>query len=159
MKVFLGWLAWVCRGILGLVFLSAAFPKLMDLNGFAAIIDSYGLVSEPMLIPVAIVLSLLEVAGGVSIFFRRGGWLSLSTIFGLLLFFLGVLSYGIWMGFDIDCGCFGKNEPKYMFFSSLRSALYRDLLLLLPVTYLYWHGWLNQKRMKEIQDGDKKRTV
>jgi hypothetical protein len=154
-----GRLAWACRGILGMVFLFAAFPKIFNLKAFADIIDAYGIVPERALIPVALVLSLLEVAGGVGVLLNRGWRLSLVVIFGLLLLFIGVLSYGLWMGFDIDCGCFGKDEPKHRFFSSLRSALYRDLLLLLPVAYLFWHGWLNQKRMKEMQNGDMERNV
>jgi hypothetical protein len=154
-----GLLAWACKGLLGGVFLTAAVPKILDPKGFAVIIDAYGIVPENTLVPVAIALSTLEVACGIGIFFNWGRSLSLTMIFGLLLLFIGVLSYGLWMGFDIDCGCFGKNEPKHMFFSSLRSALYRDLMLLLPVAYLYWHGWLNQTRMKEIQDGNKERTV
>ena len=53
------------------------------------------------------------------------------------------------------CGCFGKDEPEHKFFSNLRVAIIRDLFLLLPVTYLYWHGWLNRHKTREIQNGNK----
>ena len=148
------WLTWACKGTLGGVFLYAAFPKLFDLKGFAVIIDAYGIVPESALIPVALVLSTLEAACGIGIFFNRGRNLSLTVLLGLLLLFIGTLSYGLWLGLDIDCGCFGKDDPEHQYFSNLRVALYRDLFLLLPVAYLYWHGWYNTKRMKEIQDGN-----
>jgi hypothetical protein len=110
-------------------------------------------VPEKALVSVALILSILEAAGGIGIFFKRHEQLSLVVILVLLLLFIGVLSYGLWLGLDIDCGCFGKDEPEHTFFSNLKVALYRDLFLLLPVAYLYWHGWLNPKRMKENQDG------
>jgi hypothetical protein len=143
------------RGILGLVFLFAAFPKIFNLRSFATIIDAYGFVPEKALLPVALLIAVLEVASGAGIFFNRSSRLSLFIISGLLFLFIGVLSYSLWLGFDIDCGCFGPNEPKHTFFSSLRSALYRDLFLLLPAAYLYWHGWQTQKKLKEIHYGGK----
>ena len=148
-----GWLAWVCRGILGAVFLYAALPKITHLKAFASIIDAYGIVPEKALMPVALSLSILEVVGGVGILFKRVSGLSLAVIFALLLLFIGVIGYGLWLGLDIDCGCFGKDDPEHKFFSHLRPAIYRDLVLLLPVAYLYWHGWLNKTRMKEISNG------
>jgi hypothetical protein len=145
-------LAWSCKGLLGAVFLTAAVPKIINLKDFAVIIDAYGIVPENTLVPVALVLSTLEVACGIGIFFNWGRSLSLTVLLGLLLLFIGTLSYGLWLGLDIDCGCFGKDDLEHQYFSNLRVALYRDLFLLLPVAYLYWHGWYNTKRMKEIQD-------
>jgi hypothetical protein len=150
-----GWLDWACRGLLGIVFLYAAVPKLFHLDGFVAIIDAYGLVPDRALFSVALVMAILEAVAGIGIFFKRGRYLSLTIIFCLLLLFIGVLAYGLWLGLDIDCGCFGKDEPEHKFFSNLRVAIIRDLFLLLPVVYLYWRGWLNRQKTKEIQNGDR----
>jgi hypothetical protein len=154
-EIFSRWLAWACRGLLGVVFLYAAVPKLFHLHGFVAIIDAYGIVPEKTLVPVALALAILETGSGIGIFLRRGRYVSLTVIFFLLLLFIGVLSYGLWLGLDIDCGCFGKDEPEHMFFSNLKVALIRDLLLLLPVAYLYWYGRLNTQKVKEIQNGNR----
>jgi len=54
-----------------------------------------------------------------------------------------VLGYGLWLEIDIDCGCFGKDDPEHKFFSNLKIASLRDLFLLLPVAYLYRRGGLN----------------
>jgi hypothetical protein len=145
-------LDWVCKGVLGGVFLTAAVPKILNLKGFAVIIDAYGIVPENILIPVAFFLSTLEAACGIGIFFNWARSLNLTVLLSLLLLFIGTLSYGLWLGLDIDCGCFGKDDPEHTYFSNLRVALYRDLFLLLPVAYLYWHGRLNTKRLKEIWD-------
>ncbi len=154
-EIFSRWLAWACRGLLGIVFLYAAVPKLFHLHEFVVIIDAYGIVPERALVSVALALATLEAGAGIGIFLKRGRYVSLTVIFFLLLLFIGVLSYGLWLGLDIDCGCFGKDEPEHMFFSNLRVALIRDLLLLLPVAYLYWYGWLNTQKVKEIQNGNR----
>ena len=41
----------------------------------------------------------------------------------LLILFIAVLGYGIWLGLDIDCGCFGPGDPEHDAFSGLRTAL------------------------------------
>lgn len=153
--IFSGWLDWAYRGLLGLVFLYAAVPKLFHLDGFVAIIDAYGIVPDKALVAVALFMAILEAVAGGGIFFKRAKYLSLTFISCLLLLFIGVLAYGMWLGLDIDCGCFGKEEPEHKFFSNLRVALIRDLFLLLPVAYLYWQGWLNRQKTKEIQNGNK----
>ncbi len=148
-------LDWACRGLLGIVFLYAAVPKLLHVDGFVAIIDAYGIVPDKALVPVALVMAILEAAAGLGIFFKRGRRPSLTVIFCLLLLFIGVLAYGLRLGLDIDCGCFGKDDPEHDFFSNLKVALIRDLFLLLPVAYLYWRGWLNRQKTKEIQNGNR----
>ena len=66
-----------------------------------------------------------------------------------MVVFICVLSYGIWLGLDIDCGCFGSNEPESSAFSGLREALLRDLLLLLPLLFLYARPIINKQVPKE----------
>jgi len=57
----------------------------------------------------------------------------------LIVGFIGVLSYGIAIGLDIDCGCFGPGDPEGEAFHSLRSALMRDCFMLAGAAFLY--GW------------------
>jgi hypothetical protein len=68
---------------------------------------------------------------------------SLVVITGLLGFFMVILGYGIWMGLDVDCGCFGPDDPETRAFHGLRSALVRDMIMMLSIFYLYWSRyWL-----------------
>lgn len=131
------WLDRGARWLLAAVFLYAAAPKIADLELFARIIGAYGLLPEMLLLPVAVLLVLAELAAAVLLFCGRREGLLLSGM--LLLLFVMVLSYGIWLGLDIDCGCFGAEDPEHLAFSGLRAALVRDLLLCIPLGYGWWY--------------------
>ena len=111
---------------------------------FAVLIDAYGIVPEDLLMPVAVMLPTLEALAGVGILFDIRG--SLAVIAGLLILFVALLGYGIWMGLDVDCGCFGSEEPEAEAFHGLRLALYRDMVMLTAVIFLY--GW---RRYRHVQ--------
>ena len=93
------------RIVLAIVFLSSGLSKLIDPTSFSVIIEAYGLIPESWVMPVAIALPLLEVVGSLGLLLDIRG--SLATISGMLVLFLVILGYGVWMGLDIDCGCFG----------------------------------------------------
>lgn len=130
------WLALFCRGLLALVMLAAGLPKLLNPADFSVVVSNYGLVPDALLLPVAIFLPLLEVVAGIGLLFSIRGCLNLTLM--LFLLFIAVLSYGLWLGLDIDCGCFGPEDPEHAAMAGLRTALYRDLLLLFPLLYLYY---------------------
>ena len=123
--------------MLGAVFIYSGATKLMAPRSFAALIDTYGLVPDELLIPVALILPAIELVAGVGLLFDIRG--SLGVILGLLLLFVAILGYGIHMGLDVDCGCFGPEDPETEAFQGLRAALYRDMLMLAAVGFLY--GW------------------
>lgn len=135
------WLDRIARWLLAAVFLSAGLPKLLQPELFATIIGAYGLLPYVLLLPAAIVLPLAEVIAAVLLFMNRKEGLWLAAI--LLACFIGVLSYGIHLGLDIDCGCFSLEDPERQAFSGLRTALYRDLLLLIPLVYGLGHSFYN----------------
>ena len=62
----------------------------------------------------------------------------------MMVLFMGVLSYGIFLGLDIDCGCFGPEDPEAEAFHNLRGALFRDSLLMLAIGYLYLWRFINR---------------
>ena len=102
------WLYRFCRWTLGTIFIYAGGTKLLEPEIFSVLIDAYGTIPEGLLIPVAIGLPLLEVIAGMGLLFDIRG--SLALITGLLVLFMMVLGYGIWMGLDVDCGCFGEGS-------------------------------------------------
>jgi len=126
---------WPSRWLLALVFLYAGIPKLLSIDEFAGIIGAYGLLPEVMLVPAAFTIAFLEIVAAAGLLLRKNSALVLTTV--LMGLFIGVLSYAIWLGLDIDCGCFGKNDPEYRAFSGLKMALLRDLFLLPPLVFLY----------------------
>jgi rhodanese-related sulfurtransferase/uncharacterized membrane protein YphA (DoxX/SURF4 family) len=128
------------RWSLGIIFFYAGGTKLIDPQAFAVLIDSYGIVPDPFLMPTAIGLPLLEVVAAVGLMADVRG--SLTAIASLLVIFMAILGYGIWMGLDVDCGCFGPEDPESRAYHGLRSALYRDFAMLAGVLYLYaWRGY------------------
>jgi len=130
------WTYKLVRWGIGVIFLYAGAVKLMDPQSFAALIDSYGLVADRWAMPLAVGLPVFEVAAGIGLLFDARG--ALTAITGLLLLFVVVLGYGILLGLDIDCGCFGPGDPEARAFHGLRAAFYRDIILIAGVLYLYW---------------------
>ena len=135
------------RWLLGGVFLYSGAIKLISPRTFAVLIDAYGLVPELLLMPVALMLALLEVIAGIGLMIDIRG--SLAVIAGLLVLFVTILSSGILMGLDVDCGCFGPDDPEAEAFHDLRPAMYRDLAMLAVVAWLY--GWRYHARIRPLR--------
>lgn len=133
------WPYLVVRVILGLMFLVAGVIKLADPQQFAIVIDAFGLVPSGVVMPIAYVMPVIEVVAGLGLMFDMRA--SLPTVALLTLFFIAVLGYGLHLGLDIDCGCYGPGDPEAEAFSGLRDALRRDLWMLLGVGYCYWWRW------------------
>ena len=125
------------RWLLSFVFLYAGATKLADPKAFAALIDAYGIVPDSMLMPVAVGLPLLEVVAAIGLMADVRG--SLGIISGLMAVFIAILVYGVRMGLDVDCGCFGPEDIEFRAYHGLREALYRDLVMVAGIAYLY--GW------------------
>ena len=134
-RFFFNWFYRVVRWILGIVFIGAGSLKLWDPRAFAVLIEAYGFIPDAMLYPVAVVLPALEVLAGLGLLFDIKG--SLAVIAGLLGCFIAILGYGIWLGLDVDCGCFGPNDPESKAYHGLRTAFLRDLFMVAGVVFLY----------------------
>lgn len=120
---------WVYRGLrlfVAGIFLWSGVGKLMDPAAFAVVIDAFGILPEGFSGLVAVVLPVVEVAAGLALVFDLRG--ALGTLFVLMLCFMAILGYGIYLGLDIDCGCFGPEDPESRAFGGLRTALYRDVV-------------------------------
>jgi uncharacterized membrane protein YphA (DoxX/SURF4 family) len=141
--------SWAYRSIrftLGGVFIWSGVSKLADPQSFAVIIDAYGLIPDSWVLPVSVFLPLIELIGGVGLLLDLRG--SLTTIAGLLLLFMLILGYGIWMGLDLDCGCFGPDDPEAKAYHGLRPALYRDFFMGAAILYLYsWRAFRSERPM------------
>jgi uncharacterized membrane protein YphA (DoxX/SURF4 family) len=129
------WLYRLMRWSLAAIFIFSGVSKLMAPKTFAILIEAFGLVPDVLLMPLAVVLSALEIIAGAGLLVDIRG--SLGVVTGLLLLFVAILGYGMHMGLDVDCGCFGPDEPEADAFHGLRSALYRDLIVLVAAAFLY----------------------
>ncbi len=134
---------------LGLVFVYSGLTKLIEPTVFAVLIDSYGILPEILVYPTAVILIVLEIIAGAGLIADFKG--SLEIISCLLVIFIGVVSYGIFLGLDIDCGCFGKEEPEYKAYHGLRSALYRDIIMAAGILYLYIWRYFTSPELISLQ--------
>jgi uncharacterized membrane protein YphA (DoxX/SURF4 family) len=119
--------------IIAIVFIYAGLVKLIDPKAFAKAISQYDIMPEFLLAPLAIGLPALEFLAGIGLIFNIRG--SLTVIFNLLIIFIFVLGYGIFNDFNIDCGCFSPAEINAH--NNLKQALFRDLLMVMAVCYIY----------------------
>ena len=144
--VFSKWFSGVIRAVLGIIFITAGVLKISEPQEFAKLISMYNLVPDPFLVPVAVGLPLLEIMAGLGLVFNIR--VSLEVITALLLMFIFVLWFGILRDLDIDCGCFSTEELAGH--DDLRSALYRDFVMLAAAVYLFVWKWVDKRRKKEV---------
>jgi len=143
----------IIRIAIGVVFVWSGAIKLMDHRSFAVIIEAYGLIPEATVVPVSLFLATVELLAGLGLIWDIQGALGLIT--GMLLFFMTVLGYGLWMGLDVECGCFGPEDPEAEAYHGLRPALYRDMILLAGLGYLFaWRriGSVRPRKLFDLND-------
>ena len=130
------WFYRLVRWVLSMLFIWAGCTKLADPEAFGTVIRDFGIVPEFSVMPLTVILPALEVIAAVGLIFDLRG--SLEFITALLALFIVILGYGIWLGLDIDCGCFGPEDPESRAYNGLRTALYRDLAMMAFIFHLYF---------------------
>lgn len=127
----------ISRWAIAAIFLIAAVPKLFDPLEFAAIIGAYGIVPDSLLLAAAVIIPCMEIVLAVGLIANRNWGCYGAGV--LLLMFIVLLLYAIGAGLDIDCGCFGPEDPERKAFSSLRLALARDLVMMVFLLISVWY--------------------
>ena len=120
----------IARLCVGLVFFGAAASKLLAPTQFAQRLGEFGIVHDAMVVPSAWAILIAEMVIGVALTQRFRG--SVAAASGMLLLFLAALAYGVALGLDIDCGCFGPAVHI-----SLETQMLVDLGLLLICAIIY----------------------
>lgn len=115
---------------LAALFLWAGCGKLSDIPDFADRLAAFGIVPDIFVVPVAVVIAFSEVLVGVASACNVR-W-ALGATFLMLVLFISVLCYGIALGLDVECGCFG---PGYRL--ALKTQLLVDLGLVLWCGLVY----------------------
>jgi len=117
----------ILRAIVGVVFVIAGYGKIMEPEAFAAAIRNYHLVPNSLVNILALGLPMTELGAGICLILgikpRVMGWL----FSFLLLVFIGAISYALWIGKPIDCGCFLGGEASI---ASMWTTFFRDWVLL-----------------------------
>ncbi len=113
----------IVRLILGCVFLAGALPKIHQPYDFLGDVYGYEIVGPKLGILVAMTMPWAELVVGIcllgSIFV--GGALLVSFCMGAMFTF--VLSWAIYHGLDISCGCFGSGSHQIGYLTLIRAVL------------------------------------
>ncbi len=139
--------ALVLRCLLGGIFAYSGVVKLLDPERFTVIIAGFGLLPEALIRPAAIGLPLAELLSGIGLIFAVRGCLTAIAL--MLVLFMAVLAWGIHLGLDIDCGCFGPEDPEQAY-KGLKAALMRDTAMMLAVMVLYWQNWKAKRAAQSL---------
>ncbi len=134
----------IARVILGLIFAGSGLIKISDLMYFSKVIEAFAILPEAYSYPLAVMISAAELFFGIGIIVDIRG--SLGAVSLMLLMFLAVLCWAIYMGYDIDCGCFGPEDPESDVFPGLKGSLFRDICFILQALYLYLWRYHNDYR-------------
>ena len=94
------------RIALGVLFLVAAWPKLVDPQGFAQSISNYRLVPVPVERVLALVLPPLELLVGLCLVLGVLDAGASLVVLGLMVVFTAAVGAALARGLDISCGCF-----------------------------------------------------
>ncbi len=135
------WLTVRVQIALGLFFVAAALPKLVDPPSFAHMVYNYRLVPGAFVNLMALVMPWLELLAGLALIL--GIWTRASTglVGALLLVFIAAISLNLARGNAIDCGCFDVAQANKTIderLADMRLDILRDLGMLLMVAQILW---------------------
>lgn len=104
-------IAHLCALAVAGVFFFAAYEKITTPGQFVVAIKNYRMVPELYLNLMAILLPWWEVGAAVALIFPRTRRAGAIIVLGLLAMFISAVSYAaFYKGYNIDCGCFGKDS-------------------------------------------------
>jgi uncharacterized membrane protein YphA (DoxX/SURF4 family) len=134
------WLTIRVQIALGLIFVAAALPKIVDPPSFAHMIYNYKLVPWALINPMALIMPWIELLCGLALIL--GIWKGTArTIIGILLLtFIAAISINLARGNAIDCGCFNvsaANKSVEERLADMRLDILRDVGMLLMVGQLW----------------------
>ena len=135
------WLKVRVQIALGLFFVAAALPKLVDPPSFAHMIYNYRLVPGAFVNLMALVMPWLELLAGLALILGIWTRTSAGLVGAFLLVFLVAISLNLARGNAIDCGCFdvsSANRTVDERLADMRLDILRDLGMLLMVAQILW---------------------
>jgi uncharacterized membrane protein YphA (DoxX/SURF4 family) len=135
------WLTVRVQIALGLFFVVAALPKLVDPPSFAHMIYNYRLVPGTFVNVMALAMPWLELLTGLALVLGIWTRTSAALVGALLLVFIAAISANLARGNAIDCGCFdvtAANRTVDERLADMRFAILRDVGMLLMVAQILW---------------------
>jgi len=139
--LFSPWLTVRVQIALGLFFVVAALPKLVDPPSFAHMIYNYRMVPGVFVNTFALVMPWLELLAGLALILGIWTRTSAALIGALLLVFVAAISLNLARDNAIDCGCFdvtAANKSVGERLADMRLVVLRDVGMLAMVAQILW---------------------
>ena len=135
------WLTIRVQIALGIIFVVAALPKIVDPPSFAHMVYNYKIVPWSLINPMALLMPWIELLCGLALILGIWTGTARTIVGGLLIVFVAAISYNLVRGNAIDCGCFdvgaaGKTAAERL--ADMRFVILRDLGMLLMVAQLWY---------------------
>ena len=135
------WLTIRIQIALGIIFVVAALPKIVDPPSFAHMIYNYHLAPGALINFMALVMPWIELLCGLALILGIWQGTARSIIGALLITFVLAIAINLVRGNAIDCGCFdvsAANKTREERLADMRWVILRDLGMLLMVAQLWW---------------------
>jgi putative oxidoreductase len=135
------WLTLRVQIALGVIFVVASLPKIVDPPSFAHMIYNYRLGPGPFVNLMGLVMPWIELLCGLALILGIWRTTARTMIAFLLALFIVAISVNLARGNSIDCGCFdvtaaGKTTAERL--ADMKFVILRDLGMLLLVAQLWW---------------------
>jgi len=135
------WLTVRVQIALGLFFVVAALPKLVDPPSFAHMIYNYRIVPGAFVNLMALAMPWFELLAGLALILGIWTRTSAALVGALLLVFIGAISLNLARANAIDCGCFdvtAANKTPEERLAAMRFVVLRDVGMLVMVAQILW---------------------
>lgn len=116
------------RIALAAVFFYAGAVKASASQEFAMALLPFTFVPPQWTMPLALALAWTEILAALLLLLPRVFPLGAVLVGGLCLLFIGVLSWALWNGIIVSCGCFGADDSPSAW--KMLLAIGRDIVLL-----------------------------
>jgi uncharacterized membrane protein YphA (DoxX/SURF4 family) len=116
------------RIALAAVFFYAGAVKASASQEFAMALLPFTFVPTQWTMPLALALAWTEILAAILLVLPRVFPLGAALVGALCLLFIGVLSWALWNGIIVSCGCFGADDSPSAW--KMLLAIGRDILLL-----------------------------
>jgi uncharacterized membrane protein YphA (DoxX/SURF4 family) len=135
------WLTIRVQLALGVIFVVASLPKIVDPPSFAHMIYNYRLVPGVFVNLAALTMPWIELLSGLALILGIWRGPARTIIAAMLLTFIVSISINLLRNNSIDCGCFdvtAATKTRAERLADMHFVVYRDLGMLLMVGQLWW---------------------
>jgi uncharacterized membrane protein YphA (DoxX/SURF4 family) len=135
------WLTIRVQIALGIFFVAASLPKLVDPPSFAHMVYNYRIVPGALINLMALTMPWIELLCGLALVLGIWKDAARSIIAAMLLIFIVGISINLMRNNAIDCGCFdvtaaGKSHEERI--ADMHFVVIRDLGMLLMCAQMWW---------------------